>query len=324
MADTARNPDDTPDPRLDAMENLRIRAAWIYYVEGRTQNEVATALGINRVAVTRLLSEARRRGEVSIRIRSPLIDVIDLQRRLEDRYGLAQAIVAPLADPEADPSRVIAAAAGAHISDFMAPNMTVGVGWGRTLHAALPFIEGRALPGVRVISLLGGIAQARRFNPAEFAWQFAELFDGEGFLVPAPALVDSARTKHALLEHCGLDLIFQMAEHCDVAIVSAGGISTLTTSYRSGHLSETERLALRDAGAVGDILYNFIDAEGRMVEHSVNTRAIALSLDRLARIPRKVLISGGPEKVPVLRAALHLLTPTTFVTDEQTARRLLA
>ncbi len=328
MAETARTPDDAAqDPSLgpspDAAQTLRIRAAWIYYVEGRTQNEVAASLGINRVAVTRLLSEARRRGEVSIRIRSSLSAVIDLQRRLEDRYGLARAIVAPLTDADADPTRVIAAAAGAHVTQLMAANLSIGVGWGRTLHTTLPFIEGRPLAGVRVISLLGGIAQARRFNPAEFAWQFAELFDGEGFLVPAPALVDSPQTKHALLEHCGLDQIFQMAEHCDVAIVSAGGISTLTTSYRLGHVSETERQALREAGAVGDILYNFIDADGAMVDHPVNARAVSLSLERLARIPRKVLISGGPEKVGVLRAALGLLRPTTFVTDEQTAMRLL-
>lgn len=307
----------------EAGQQLRIRAAWIYYVEGRTQNEVAAALGINRVAVTRLLSEARRRGEVSIRIRSPLSAAVDLQRRLELRFGLAQAIVAPFGDAQGDPTRVIAAAAGAHISDLMAPNTTVGVGWGRTLHAALPFIEGRPLAGVRVVSLLGGIAQARRFNPAEFAWQFAELFDGEGYLVPAPALVDSPATKHALLEHCGLDLIFQMAEHCDVAIVSAGGIATLTTSYRLGHVSEAERQALREAGAVGDILYNFVDASGAMVDHPVNARAVSLSLDRLARIPRKLLISGGAEKVPILRAALMRLAPTTFVTDERTALALL-
>ncbi len=310
-------------PSSDATHQLRIRAAWVYYIEGRTQNEVAAALGLNRVAVTRLLSEARRRGEVSIRIRSPLSAVIDLQRRLEICFGLARAIVAPFADPEGDPTRVIAAAAGAHISDLMAANMTVGVGWGRTLHAALPFIEGRPLAGVRIVSLLGGIAQARRFNPAEFAWQFAELFDGEGYLVPAPALVDSPQTKHALLEHCGLDLIFQMAERCDVAIVSAGGIATLTTSYRLGHVSEVDRQALREAGAVGDILYNFVDAGGAMVDHPVNARAVSISLDRLARIPRKLLISGGAEKVPVLRAALKLLSPTTFVTDEQTALALL-
>ncbi len=309
--------------RPDPSHSLRVRAAWIYYVEGRTQNEVAKTLGINRIAVTRLLSEARKRGEVVIRIKSDLASLVEVQRKLEAKYGLGQAIVAPLGDADSDPTRIIAAAAGAHISDLMQNNMTVGVGWGRTLHAALPFIEGRGLENVRVISLLGGISQARRFNPAEFAWQFAELYQAEGFLVPAPALVDSARTKHALLERCGLDQILEMAEASDVAILSAGGISNITTSYRLGHLTEAERQSLQDAGAVGDVLYNFIDADGRLVDHAVNDRAVSIGLERLARIPRKVLISGGREKVAVLRAALAALGPTTLITDEQTALALL-
>jgi len=173
---------------IDTAQMQRIRAAWMYYVEGMTQNEVAAALGINRIAITRMLAEARKRGEVSIRIHSDLAELVELQRGLEQRYGLERAILAPFSDPAGDPTRVIAATAGAHISDLMANHMTIGVGWGKTLHATLPFIEGRALEGVRVISLLGGIAEARRFNPAEFAWQFAELFDAEGFLVPAPPL----------------------------------------------------------------------------------------------------------------------------------------
>jgi deoxyribonucleoside regulator len=302
---------------------LRIRAAWIYYIEGRTQNEVASILGLPRVAVTRLLSEARRRGEVKIQITSPLAELTELQREIEAKYGLAQAVIAPYLESGSDPTPVIAAAAGRYISETMTSNLTVGVGWGRTLHASLPFIEGRPLEDIRIISLLGGIAQARRFNPAEFAWQFAELFNGEGYLVPAPALVDSPETKHALLEHCGLEHIFEMADGTDVALFSVGGISTLTTSYRLGHVTETERRSLQEAGAVGDILYNFVDTDGALVDHPVNARAISYPLDRLAKVPRKILVSGGPEKVAVLRAALKLLRPTTLITDEQTAIALM-
>lgn len=304
-------------------DRMRVRAAWIYYVEGRTQNETAKILGINRVAVTRLLAEARRRGEVSIRITSTLVSLTSLERDLEAKYNLDNAIVAPFKGEGTDPSKTIAAAAGAHISDIMTDNMTVGVGWGRTLQATLPFIEGRKLNNVRVISLLGGIAQAKRFNPAEFAWQFAELFNAEGFLMPAPALVDSAQTKHALLEHCGLDLVVQLAETSDLAIISAGGISTLTTSYRLGHVSESERQSLKARGAVGDILYNFVDKNGELVDHPVNERAVSVSLDSLLRIPNRLLVSGGIEKIDILRAALKSIKPNTLITDEQTATSLL-
>jgi len=302
---------------------LRVRAAWLYYVEGLTQSDVAKKLGVNRIMITRLLSDARARGEVVIRIKSDIAPIVDLERQLENAFGVTQAIVAPFEDKDGDPTRAIASAAGAYVSNLMASNMIVGVGWGRTLHTMLSFIERQALEDVRVISLLGGIAQARRFNPAEFAWQFAELFNAEGFLIPAPAIVDSPKTKHALLEHCGLDQILDMAESCDVALLSCGGISNLTTSYRVGHVSEVERQSLIDGGAVGDVLYNFLDKEGKLVDHPVNERAIAMPINRLSRIPNKILLSGGPDKTAIMLACLKSLKPKTVITDEMTARRLL-
>lgn len=309
----------TGDPHKD----LRIRAAWLYYIEGLTQSDVAEALGVNRIMITRLLSDAKRRGDVVIRIRSQITPLLELQEALQRRFGLERVIIAPVDGPGGDPTRAIAAAAGAFVTDLMEDGLTVGVGWGRTLHRMLPYIDGRALDGVRVVSLLGGIAQARRFNPAEFAWQFAELFEAEGYLIPAPAIVDSPTTKHALLEHCGLDQILQLARSCEVALLSCGGTSNMTTSYRSGHVSEAERRSLVEAGAVGDLLYNFLDAEGRVLDHPINQRAISMPLDALRRIPRKVLISGGLEKLTVIRATLKALEPGVFITDETTARALL-
>ena len=310
-----------PIPRTQ--NQLRIRAAWLYYIEGMTQSDVAEKLGVNRIMVTRLLSDAKKRGEVVIRIKSELTDLVDLQQQLETHFGFERAIVAPLEDNQDDPTRVIAAAAGDYVSELMRSDMTIGVGWGRTLHGMLPYIEAQRLSGVRVISLLGGIAQARRFNPAEFAWQFAELFDAEGYLISAPAVVDSEQTRHALLENCGLDQILQLAESCDVSLLSCGGITAMTTSYRSGHITEAERQSLVAAGAVGDVLYHFIDAQGQVVDHPVNTRSISMPLERLKRIPKKILISGGQEKIEILKATIASIHPSVLITDEVTARSLL-
>ena len=304
-------------------DRLRARAIWLYHVEGLTQNDIATQLGISRVMVVRLLADARRRNEVRITIAAPLIDVLLLEREVETRFGINRVIVAPCADPEADPVKVIAAAAGNFISGEMRAGMTVGVGWGRTLFNTLPFITGATLDDFRVVSLLGGIAAARRFNPAEFAWQFAELFQGEGFLIPAPAVVDSPETKHALLERCGLSAIFEMADKLDMALLSCGGISSMTTSYRTGYLSESDRRSLIEAGAIGDVLYNFIDQNGELVDHEVNSRVISVNLARLRRTPERVLISGGKDKLNAIRATIRTIGPTTLVTDEQTAKALL-
>lgn len=304
-------------------DRLRARAVWMYFVEGQTQSDIARALGVNRVAIVRALADAKRRNEVRITISAPLAELAGLEQGLQQQYDIARVIIAPVSDPAIEPTRQIAAAAGRFIGEEMRAGLTVGVGWGRTLHACLPFIAGRTLDDFQVVSLLGGIAAARRFNPAEFAWQFAELFQGEGFLVPAPALVDSPETKHALLERCGLAEIFALAERLDIALLSVGGIEAITTSYRTGHISEAERRSLVEAGAVGDLLYNFLDADGNTVNHQVNTRAISVDLETLRKTPERVLISGGAEKVKVLKAAIARIRPTTFITDETTARMML-
>ncbi len=137
-------------------------------------------------------------------------------------------------------------------------------------------------------------------------------------------MVDSPETKHALLERCGLSAIFEMANKLDVALLSVGGISTMTTSYRTGYITESDRRSLIDAGAVGDVLYNFIDENGVVVAHDVNERVISVNLANLRRTAERVLISGGREKRIALRAALKTLSPTTLITDEQTAKDLAA
>ena len=306
------------------IDRLRARAVWLYFVEGHTQNEIANMLGLNRVAVVRLIADARRRNEVRISISAPLAELSGIEQAVQARYDIGRVIAAPVSAAGIDPVKVIAAAAGSFINATMRSSMTVGVGWGRTLYNSLPFIAGRTLEDFRVVSLLGGIAAARRFNPAEFAWQFAELFQGEGYLIPAPAIVDSPETRHALLEHCGLAEIFHMADHLDMALISVGSMSTITTSYRMGHLSEAERRELVAAGAVGDVLYNFIDEAGRLVDHPVNRRIMSVELARLRRTPERVLVSGGAEKLAVLRGAIKALSPTVLITDELTAAALAA
>jgi len=304
-------------------DRLRTRAAWMYFVEQMTQNEIADVLGVGRVSVVRMLAEARARNEVKISIEGELAEITRLERALEKRFSLERAVVAPLTAVEADPIPVIGAATGHYVSEVMASGMSVGVGWGRTLSATLPYIRPRALTDFKVISLLGGVGVARRFNPAEFAWRYAQLFQGEGYLIPAPAVVDSPETKKALIERCGLSEIFSMADTLDAVLVSVGGIASATIPYRGGYLSETEREALASKGAVGDLLFHFYNHEGRLIEHPINELVMSVDVDRLRRARMRILTSGGREKIEALLGAMQLVEPTVFITDEESAKEIL-
>jgi DNA-binding transcriptional regulator LsrR (DeoR family) len=81
---------------------------------------------------------------------------------------------------------------------------------------------------------------------------------------------------------------------------------------------------LRKAGAVGDMLGHFMDANGEPIDHPLNRRTVAITLDDLRQIHHVVLVSGGTKKFHVTRAALRGRYASVLVTDEDTARRLCA
>lgn len=303
---------------------LRQRVAWMYYVEEMTQSAIADALGIGRITVVRLLSEARAMNEVRVSLSRDAAGLSRLEIELQKAYGVNEAIVAPLSSLDADPRAPIAAAAGEYISEMLQPDMKVGLGWGQTLNRSLSFITERQVPRLSVVSLVGGITRARQANPAEFAWQFSRIFMADCYLLAAPAIVDSAATKRTLIERCGLREVFDFANSLDAVVVSVGSTIPNSTTNLFGVISNADQAALRACGVVGDVLFNFFDVEGRLVDHPLNERSMSIPIPTLAATPNRVLVSGGPDKIEPIVGAFKLIRPTVLITDEATAEALIA
>lgn len=305
-------------------QSLRLRAAWLYYNHGLTQKDVADKLGVSRTTVVRLIEEARRRGEVQIWISEGEHDCVQLALALEQRFGLDEAIVVPAGGDAEQSAKAVGTALGKFLSEAISDGAVIGVGWGRTLSASLSAFRPPRREGVRVVSLIGGVSSPQIDNPIEYTWRLASLLDAECDLFFAPLLVDSAETRRRLIEKCGLDRLYRLAETLDIAVISAGDIGPGATSLSLKLMSDAERDALIAAGAVCDVLCNFIDAAGRSVDHPIAERVMSVDLDTLARARHIVLASGGAGRATAIRAAITRVGCNTLVTDEAAARALLA
>ncbi len=303
---------------------LRQRVAWMYYAEEMTQSAIADALGIGRITVVRLLSEARAMNEVRISLSRDVAGLSRLEIALQKAFGVEEAVVAPLSAPDADPRAPIAAAAADYVSAMLQPDMKIGLGWGQTLNRTLGFLVERQVPRLSVVSLVGGITRARQVNPAEFAWQFARIFQAECYLIAAPAMVDSVATKRVLIDRCGLADVFDRSGSLDAVVVSVGSMSPNSTTNVFGDISSDEQARLRAKGVVGDLLFNFFDLDGRLVDHPFNERSMSIPVASLAKAPKRILVSGGADKVEPILGAFRLLRPSVLVTDEATAEALIA
>jgi DNA-binding transcriptional regulator LsrR (DeoR family) len=309
--------------RSGRLARNRIRIAWMYYVEGLTQNEIAEKLDIGRVTVVRNINEALKQREVKIWIEGDIAECLDLEKQLRQTFGLEEAVVVPEPSNPANIARSIGVAAGMYITDRLHSDMSIGVGWGTTLHDALQTLAPKDVENLKVVSLMGGILQARHYNPSEFAWQFARITDADCYLLPAPALVDSPATRTALIERCGLADVFKRAERLDMAVMSVGYIAAGSSTFKVNLVSESERAELVRMGAVGDVLCHFYDREGNLVDHSVNDRVMSIPIPTLRKVPRRVIASGGAEKVEALLGAMKLINCNALITTEATAQELL-
>ncbi|REF73226.1 sugar-binding transcriptional regulator [Paracoccus versutus] len=305
-------------------ENLRTRVAWLYHMEGLTQDEVAAKVGISRSRVLRILSNARHDGTVQIRVTTKLTRCVELERELETRWGLGQAIVVPNPQDEAQLRDIIGAEIGNFLSQNLSANMTIGLGWGKTLSAAVRAIVPRNPDGIRVLSLLGGLTRVSAQNPSEFAWRVAARLGAECHMMAGPVFAPDERTRDALAGHVGIRDIFSSARALDMAVISVGDLTPHSVFREYGLLSANELASLEAAGAIGDALCHFIDAEGKVVDHSVNRRVLAVHPDDLRSAKTLVLASGGWQKHAVIRAGLIRLQPQVLIVDEHVAERLIA
>ena len=304
-------------------EDLKTRVAWLYYVEGMTQDEVAQRVGLTRARVLRMLANARGDGTVQIRVTTKLTRCIELEQRLEKELGLERAIVVPAPEDDAALYRIVGRELGTYFSEMVEPNMSVGLGWGQTLTSGLPAILPRDDSGINVVSLLGGLTRVSDVNPSEFAWRVADRLSAECYMMAAPVFAPDAGTRDSLLRHPGIAEIFRRSQTLDMAVISLGELTPRSLFSRYDLLTSAELSSLERAGAVGDILCHFVDANGEIVDHPVNDRVLAVGLDDLRKAHRIVIASGGWQKVTIMQAAVNALKPAVVITDETVAERLV-
>lgn len=309
---------------VDRDEQQATRAAWLYFVSGLTQAQIGKKLGINRIRVNRLLAQARERGLVQIRISGRMAECTRLEQELAGHFHLRDAVVVPTPPGRDGAQQVVAAAAGAYLDQRLRNGLSIGVGWGRTLRLSMRSIAARPLPGLNVVSLLGGLTRGAAMNPHETASHLADLLGAQCYYIAAPALADSEASRAVLMNQPMLRDVFQRAEKLDIAYLSVGDLKPDSTMASVGLIDKAEIGSLLRAGAVGDLCVHWIDRAGRVVDHSVNTRAVALRPEQLKSIGSVILASGGLSKIEVIHGALRGGYVNALVTDEATAKGVLA
>lgn len=322
MTQSPSNPN-TRLPVDEQRDHLMVRAAKLFYDLDQTQSEIATELGLTRWQVKRLLTEARELGIVKIEITPRANRRTKLEVALQQAYGLTDAIVVP-STPGADGALVteaVAQAAANYLASLSPKPELLGVSWGRTMSAVSRHLPVNWSPGLHVV-LLNGATHLRstEHQTSAVAEEIARSANGIATLLPVPAIVGRPQTRKVLEEDPIIERVFSLAQQAEVVCFGIGGISGDSVLVQSGYLSESDMEQLKAAGAVGDILGRFVDANGTIVDTALDQRTVGLHIEQLRSKPRSIGVAAGQEKSAIALAALKGGYLSVIITDESIAQ----
>lgn len=300
------------------------RAGWLYYVAGRTQDEIAATMGISRQSAQRLVSLAVAERLIKVRLDHPIAACLELARDLSEKFDLKYVDIVP-SDPASTSTTVgIAEAGAAEIERWLKKPepIVMAVGTGRTLKAAVDQLPVIDCPQHRVVSLTGNIGPDGAAAYYNVVFSMADAIKARHFPMPLPVLVSSAAERELLHDQALVRSTLALGAQADVTFVGVGEMGQEAPLCVDGFLAKDEMAGLVAAGATGEICGWIFDRNGQLLDNPVNERVASVPVP--SRETSVVIgIAKGKRKFQAIGAALKGRMLNGIITDEMTAEYLL-
>lgn len=314
---------------IDGQVRLMTKVARLYHERGVRQAAIAEALNISQAKVSRLLKRAAAVGIVRTTVTVAPGVYAETEEQLEQRYGLAEVVVVDV-DPDADAADTVTAlgsGAAAYLEATLSGSDRIGISsWSQTLLAVVERMRPFTARGAaEVMQLLGGTGASEvQGHSHRLLGDLSRILGAEAVYVQAPGIVASPEIRDSLLAGQGMQEISSRWRELTMTIMGIGNIEPSDVLASSGNaFSAEERAELLRDGAVGDICHRTYRLDGTPVQGELDERIIAIPMEDLLRVPRRLGVAGGAEKLDAIRGAIAGGWVNALVTDLRTAQLLL-
>ncbi len=309
-------------------EHLELLAdiASMYYEDSLTQEEIALRTQFSRSHISRLLSEAQKRGVVSIHVHHPLARNRALESEMQEVFRLKEVRVC---QNRPEPYEAMLARMGGLAARLVAQhvhdNINIGLSWGHALTEVVNAFHPTHCSGSSVVQLIGTVGSVDPVTDGPgLARRFAALLDARAYTLAAPWFIDNKLVRDALLEDRRLRESLAMGEHIDLAIVGIGTIEPeLSSIVRAGYITPEQARYLASIGIVGDVCGEQFDIHGSLVQIPLAGYVFGIDVTLLREVPLVIGVAGGPKKADAILGGLRSGLVNALVTDESAAAAIL-
>lgn len=301
-------------------ENLLVKVAWYYYKDNLTQTEISDMLNLSRNKVVRLLDRARAENIVQFHIKGHGVNCLEVEKDLIHTFNVPHAFVIPT--PKENLSQSLSKAAAQYIENNVSNNELIGFGWGEAVSRTIESLSIDPSIEISMVTLTGGVNYY--FQKRDYSQEGGlDKFRGGIHVIPAPFLASTEEMARNMLTEPSVRNILDLASLSNHVVVGIGGLSTASTIIKEEKMTLNELIYIKNQNAVGDILGQFFDAEGHILELPHHNRLIGTHLNTLKKLNNVIGVAGGAQKVDAIFGALKGGYIDTLITDEETANGLL-
>lgn len=309
-----------PDKQL----TMATKAAWLSYVGGYTQGEVAKRLNVSSAKAHRLIAYAHAHNVVKIFIEGEIVECVALEERIIKTFGLNSCTVVPTMETEIDEFNAIGTAGAAFLYQLFkkASNTVIGIGKGRTLSSVVEHLPHVKTVSLKFVSVSGGLTRKFSTNPFDVIHRIAERTNAEAYFLPVPYMAKDLQEKNMLLSQQSVNQMLDFAKTASVYIVGIGSIESNAHVHETGLIEEATWKTMVSKKAVGDFMGCFLDKEGNKIKDKANELSLGLST-RDIKDRQVVAIVGGTNKGIATLSALKTKTITDLIITEGSAKQLV-
>jgi DNA-binding transcriptional regulator LsrR (DeoR family) len=318
--------------KASSYQRLMVKVARLYYEQELTQSEIAGRLNLSRQKIQRLLRRARYEGVVQIIIRPVQGTYLELERDLEHRFGLREAVIVETTafEDQQIVQREVGIGAAEYLRRIVQPDQRIVISWGGTLLSMVNALSTNGnpqiFPRLKVIQGLGGLGDPNKeVHAADLTKRLAQIFGGQAILLPTPGVAGSQESRDAFFADPHVQDVLEQGRSADLAIMGIGAPRSDSILIREGKIVQWPELqALSTSGAVGDINLRYFDLQGNPIVSDLDARTIGLTLKEIGGIDQVVGIAGGEAKVQAIKSTLIGKLINVLVTDHRTAQEIIS
>ena len=306
-------------------ENDIVKIATMYYEEGMTQSEIAREKGVSRSFISKMIVEAKRDGIVEIVINSSSVYTARLERQIEKKFKLKNAIIIDTLDiNKAEVKKMASQQAALYLKKILPSYQTIGISWGNSLRGLVDHFPYTNHQGATVLPLIGGLSDDYfEIQSNQLSYDLARKMRGKAKYLYSPALVSNELIREELSSNNAIQSILEEGKTVDLALIGISSLDQESNMRKIGFLSEEDATDLKGHNAVGVINSRFFNQEGKEVDSEINKNVIGLNLEELRKIPAIMTVVYGDQKVEAIRAALESDLLNIIVTTDTIAEGLL-